>query len=149
MLTKGNVILFTPFHFKNGAPSKDKFFIVLEIVNQITILASLPTSVNNAPSLIDKSHGCINHDERCYNCYIYEPNKVICDTGFYFNLPTFVYGNDIEDYSITTLTAQYKIQGTHYQIMGVLLPEELQNLMDCIKNSGSIKRGIKRNLFPN
>lgn len=148
MLAVGNLILFTPFHFKNGNPPQDKFFVVLGVSNNSTILASLPTSVNKAPSLIDKLHGCVNHDERCYNCYVYEPNRVICDSGFSFNLPTFIYGNDIEDYQITTLQKKYQTKGKDYQLIGALLPNEFQSLMQCIQNSGSIKRSIRRALFP-
>ena len=149
MLAPGNLILFTPFHFKNGDTPKNKFFVVLGILDDVTILASLPTSVNKAPSLINKLHGCINHDDRCYNCYVYESNRVICDSGFSFDLPTFIYGNDIEDYQISTLQKKYQTEGKDYQLIGALLPDEFQNLMQCIQDSGSIKRGIRRALFPN
>lgn len=110
-------------------------------------MASLPTSVNRAPSLIDKSHGCINIDERCYNSYIYQPGKIICGTGFYFSFPTFIYGNDIDVYEMSGILTNYPLEGTNYEIKGTLFAEELTALLECIKNSGSVRRGIKRLLF--
>lgn len=148
MFTPGNLLLFTPFKFKNGAPPKDKFFLVLRVsTDGQAVVAPLPTSVNRQPSLVDKTHGCINIEERCHNCYIYEPGKVICVSGFCFSKPTFIYSNDIEDFPIANLTVDYPTAGQDYQVKGELLPNELQDLLDCIKNSGSVKRKIKRMLF--
>ena len=144
MLIPGNIILFTPFYFKNGATPKDKFFIVLHAVDNSIILASLPTSVNRSPTLVNVNHGCINHDDRCYNAYLFEPNRIISDSGFYFNLPTFIYGNEVEDYNISTITAKYQNSGSDYQIKGQLKQNEFTSLLDCLKNSGNVKRGIKR-----
>lgn len=42
MFTPGNILYFTPFYFKNGAPSKNKYFIVLKDVDGQLVLASLP-----------------------------------------------------------------------------------------------------------
>ena len=45
MFEEGNLLLFRPFIFKNGATPKDKFFLVLEKdIQGGLLLASLPTS---------------------------------------------------------------------------------------------------------
>ena len=44
MFEEGNLLLFRPFMFKNGATPKDKFFLVLGNVDGNLLLASLPTS---------------------------------------------------------------------------------------------------------
>lgn len=148
MFNTGALILFTPFHFKNGDPSKDKFFLVLRSVGNSVVLASLPTKVNQAPSLINTTHGCVNHDERMFNCYVYEPNRIICDSNFSFSVPTFIYPNNVEDFDVATLQQKYPVEGADYQIMGNLLPQELQELLNCIeKSKGGVKRKIQRMLF--
>jgi hypothetical protein len=140
----GQVIYFNEFYFKNGNTAKPKYLIILGRFNDKVIVASLPTSKNNAPSLINTSHGCINIDDRLFNCYAFQPGCVICENGFSFALPTFIYGNQVEDYDIETLEAVYKIQGVDYEEMGVLKQSEYRAILDCIINSAATKRGIKR-----
>ena len=57
MFEEGNLLLFHPFVFKNGAASKDKFFLVLENMDGELLLASLPTSKDHVPSDIELKHG--------------------------------------------------------------------------------------------
>ena len=144
MFTQGQIFYFTPFYFKNGNSSKNKFFIVLKNSETNVIVASLPTSVNNAPSLIDKLFGCINHEDRCFNCYSFEPNKIITDNGFAFSKPTFLYGNEVDIYQIDMLESVYQIENIDYEIIGMLTPQAYQEIYSCLKNSNSIKRGIKK-----
>ena len=67
MFEEGNLLLFHPFLFKNGAPSKDKFFLVLEKTDDDLLLASLPTSKDHVPSDVEVKHGCLDLSERFVN----------------------------------------------------------------------------------
>lgn len=144
MFKIGTILYFTPFYFKNGNKERNKYFIVLGKKGEDYIIASLPTKVDKTPSSITKEHGSINEEDRCFNCYYFEPNKIICDSGFSFDLPTYLYGNEVEDYSISTFIKVYPIEGRDYSIKGELKSNELTALIDCLKNSGSVKRGIKK-----
>lgn len=70
MFQPKQIIYFNEFYFKNGNTSKPKYLIILGVINNKTVVASLPTRTNNAPALLDKKHGCVNIDERCFNCYL-------------------------------------------------------------------------------
>jgi hypothetical protein len=134
-----------PFFFKSGNPaSKNKFFIVLKNIDNKIIIASLPTSSSKAPALIAILHGCINHDDRCFNCYLFEEGRVISDNGFCFELNTYIYGNEVEDYLLEDLNRVYAIEGIDYEIVGKLTELEYNDLYQCISNSSSVKRKIKR-----
>lgn len=146
MFTHGIVLYISPFYFKNGNPSKNKYFIVLKVVDNQIVIASLPTRSNKAPGLIKTDHGCNNDAERCFNCYAYQANKVITDNGFAFPINTYVYGNEVEDYSLQTLELNYRIEGVDYEVMGNLTQQEYDNLCACLKQSTSIRRGIKKYL---
>lgn len=144
MFYSRQVIYFNEFFFKNGNTSKPKYLIILGRVEDKTIVASLPTRTNNAPGLVTEQHGCINHDDRCFNCYAFEAGREICENGFSFDLPTFIYGNQVEDYEIEIMEDVYSIPGVDYEEMGVLTENEFQAILDCIRNSSSTKRKIKR-----
>lgn len=138
------IIYFTEFYFKNGNTSKPKYLVILGVVKNKSIVASLPTSVNNAPALLNKKHGCVNIDDRCFNCYLFEPGKAVCDNGFAFDLPTFIYGNQVEDYDLEIMEDKYRIKGVDYEEMGILKDEEFAAIIKCILNSSSTKRKIKK-----
>lgn len=138
------IIYFNEFFFKNGNTAKPKYLIILGRVEDKTIVASLPTRTNNAPKLVDVSHGCINLDDRCFNCYVFEAGKIICENGFSFELPTYIYGNQVEDYEIEILEDKYKIQDVDYEEMGILTQSEYDEILKCILNSSSTKRKIKK-----
>lgn len=138
------IIYFNEFFFKNGNTAKPKYLIILGIINNKTIVASLPTRTNNAPGLVNTAHGCINVDDRCFNCYVFEAGKVICENGFSFELPTFIYGNQVEDYDIETLEDVYKIQGVDYEEKGLLTVNEFSDILNCIINSFSTKRKVRK-----
>lgn len=149
MFAQGEIIYFTPFFFPDGqSVSKPKYFIILGNVEDKTIIATLPTRTNNAPSLNTKSHGCNNHNERKFNCYVFSANTCICDNGFSFYMPTYIYGNDIENYEVSILKSVYTTPNADYRIEGKLKDDEFAALMDCLKNSNSVKNKIKRSLFP-
>jgi hypothetical protein len=89
-------------------------------------------------------HGCINLDERMYNCYLFEKNRQICDNGFFFDMHTFIYGGEIEYYSIEIMSTNYTIEGEHYKIMGKLSEQEYKSIVKCLCESNSVKRGIQK-----
>lgn len=144
MFQEGELIYFTPFYFKNGNTSKNKYFIILKIIGDNTLLASLPTSNNIAPSLVDKQHGCINLDDRCYNCYLFEANRPICTNSFAFERQTHIYGNEVEDYEVTNFISIYGIEGVDFKRIGMLTETEYNSLIECLKSSDSVKRKIKK-----
>ncbi len=144
MFKEGQIIYFQPFYFKNGNTSKNKYFIVLKCINDKIIIASLPSSISKAPSLININHGCINDEERCFNCYIFQKQKPICENGFAFDLDTYMYGNEVEDYEMQTLSQVYAIEGVDFEYMGDLTKKEFNAIYSCLKDSGSTKRKIKK-----
>lgn len=146
MFSPGQIIYFNEFFFKNGNTSKPKYFIVLKNINQEIIIASLPTRTNLAASLVNVPHGCVNFDERCFNCYVFEANKPIGKNNFSFPMTTYLYGDEVEDYQVELIEDVYKIEGIDYEIMDTLKTEEYNNIIDCLLKSGSVKRKIKKYL---
>lgn len=144
MFQPKQILYFNEFYFKNGNTSKAKYLIILGVVNSKTIVASLPTSKNTTPSLLDKRHGCVNIDDRCFNCYLFEPGKSVCENGFAFELPTYVYGNQVEDYELEIMEEIYPIKGVDYEEKGILTDAEFIAIIKCIINSASTKRKIKK-----
>ena len=146
MFTQGVILYISPFYFKNGNTSKNKYFIVLKVIDNQIVIASLPTRSNKAPSLIQAEHGCNNDTERCFNCYAFKANRSITGNGFFFPVDTYIYGNEVEDYALQILQLNYKIEGVDYEIMGTLLKQEYDDICNCLKQSTSIRRGIKKYL---
>jgi len=144
VFSEGTIIYFTPFYFKNGNTSKNKYFIVLKLVDDKIVLGSLPTRSNKIPSFINVSHGCVNDDASSVNCYVFGSEIKICDNGFSFGLSTFCYGNEVEDYEMSILEEVYCVEGVDYEVVGVLLKNEFDGLIQCIKQSKSVKRRIQR-----
>ena len=143
MFDTGYVLFCKNFKFNNGGEPKDKYFVVLKRNKDSVIIGSLPTRTNKVPNFIYKSHGCVNKDDRCFNCYHFEANRSICDNGFCFDLPTFIYGDEIETYHGPTVDANYQIN-VSYQVEGKLTQQEYTNIINCIMNSTSVKRKIRR-----
>lgn len=143
MYTPGKLIFFDPFHFKNG-DSSPKFFLVIKILNGNVILATLPSSKVHLPSNQLIQHGCLEVPDSGINCYIFEANRPITKCGWCFDLNTFLYGMWLDDFSIETLKENYSIKGVDYEIIGELTDEELHNVIECFKNSSSVKRKYKR-----
>lgn len=143
MYTPGKIIYFDPFFFKDG-DSKPKYFLVLKIINENIILASLPSSQAHLPSSITIQHGCIEIPESCINCYIFEANKSITKSGWSFKLHTFLHGLWLDDFSVSELMEAYSIENVEYEIIGELTDEELSNVINCFANSSSVKRKYKR-----
>jgi hypothetical protein len=141
----GQIIYFNSFQFKNGNTPKTKFFIILANIDNKIIIASLPTRTNTVPSFVTINHGCINIDERCYNSYLFEKDKVIGEKGFSFDMTTFVYGDQVEDYKLDLLESNY-IEGIDYIVIDRMIKTEFDSIINCFKNSNSVKFKIKKQL---
>jgi hypothetical protein len=145
LFTERQVLYFRPFYFKNGAIPQNKFLVILKNIGDVIIVASLPTKVNNAPSLITITHGCINHNDRKFSCYIFEPGRPVCENGFYFDLPTHMYGDQINDYELKAITRDGTIkEGVEYEIVGMLTQQEFSSIYQCLSQNNSTKNRIKR-----
>ena len=145
MFLPGQIIYFNSFQFKNGNTPKTKFFIILANIDNKIIIASLPTRTNTVPSFVTINHGCINIDERCYNSYLFEKDKVIGEKGFSFDMTTFVYGDQVEDYKLDLLESNY-IEGIDYIVIDRMIKTEFDSIINCFKNSNSVKFKIKKQL---
>ena len=146
MYTPGKIIYFDPFFFKEGG-SKPKYFLVLKVINENVILASLPSSQAHLPASIVIQHGCLEIPELCINCYVFEANKPITKDGWSFNLNTFLHGLWLDDYNISELMETYSIENVEYEIIGELTDEQLCNIINCFANSSNVKRKYKRILL--
>jgi len=145
LYTPGKIIYFDPFFFKNGG-SKPKYFLVLKVVDDNAIIASLPSSQSHLPTLQIIQHGCLEIPEGCINCYIFEANKPITKNGWSFGFNTFLHGLWLDDFNVTDLMATYSIEKVEYEIIGELTDEELSSVIKCFANSSSVKRRYKRML---
>ena len=110
MFEEGNLLLFHPFVFKNGASPKDKFFLVLGNIDGDLLLASLPTSKDHVPSDMEVKHGCLDSSERFVNVFVFISGEEIAnrETGesFSFTKNTFVYGANLDMYNVSTSSAE-------------------------------------------
>ena len=104
--SEGSVLYFNPFVFPDGGTPKPKYFIVLKHVGEKLLLASLPTSKDNVPSFITKSHGCIENPDINFNCYYFDPTITVCDNGFSFPTETYVYGFRLKEFDASTFLIQ-------------------------------------------
>jgi hypothetical protein len=55
-----------------------------------------------------------------------------------------VYGNWIDEFSVSMLEEKYQIEGIDYEIIGQLTDTELNKVIDCFKNSSVVKRKYRK-----
>ena len=134
-MTEGTLLFFDPFVFKNGATPKPKYFIVLANTDDGVMLASLPTSKDHVPADTAVVRGTVNIPERGVNAFVFEAGDLVTDT-FSFPRRTFVYGEQVDDYTEEDLQAM----GSAVRNLGVLKPELLADMRACLKQSANIKR---------
>ncbi|HXD94016.1 MAG TPA: hypothetical protein VNX01_12445 [Bacteroidia bacterium] len=146
MYTPGNLIYFDPFYFKDGSESKPKYFLVLKVIGDSAILASLPSSVDHLPRNLQINHGCIEIPEGNINCYVFKSNLPITKNDWSFKFDTFLYGQWIDDFSISLLQDIYPVEEIDYKIIGELTDLELKSVIDCFAKSATVKRKYKRML---
>ncbi|MBE7645516.1 hypothetical protein [Tenacibaculum finnmarkense] len=138
------ILFFPNFIFKNGATPKSKFFISLKNIDNEIIVVSLPSSQDFIPDAI-KVEGCIEYPDKCISCFCFLKNSKICNnTGFSFLKDTFIYANYVDTYSLIKLSKLYPIKGIDYIVKGTLSKPHQTDLLNCLKNSHTLKRKIKK-----
>jgi hypothetical protein len=145
VFSTGHIYYFSSFRFNDGGTPKEKYFIVLKNTKDGLIVGTLPTRKNKVEAFDTIEHGCINIDNRLYNCYKFQHKKIICTNGFCFDLPTFIYGGDIKLYDGVKMEADNK-EGVDFALQGVLTQEEYTQVIECLTKSNAVKNGIKRKL---
>lgn len=103
-MTEGTLLYCDPFVFKNGATPKPKYFIVLANTDSGVMLASLPTSKDHVPQDAEVVRGAVSIPERGVNAYVFEAGDQVTDC-FAFPRRTFVYGEQVDDYTEEDLEA--------------------------------------------
>lgn len=141
---EGAILYFDPFIFPDGGNPKPKYFLVLKVLDDVCILASLPTSKDLVPSTIEKIHGCIERPDINFNCYYFDPNVVICDNGFVFPTETYVYGYRLQTFRLDTLLLQEITDETIIEECGVLTKDEYTAIIRCLSNSPAVKRAYRK-----
>ena len=145
MLTVGNIIYFTPFYFPNGkSKSKPKYFVVLKVVDGNNILASLPTRNDYIPEKDTIKDGCVELKDIKLNCFVISENTTITQCGKQFDFPTHIYGHQLDTYETKILNEIYQIEGTDYEVYGKMDGTIFKSLIDCLKNSDSVKKKYTR-----
>lgn len=146
---EGTILYFTPFIFEDGSTPKPKYLIVIRNLEEAMLLASLPTSKDHIPSKIEKKHGCIDMPEINFNCYYFQAGKIVTADGeksFAFPKDTYIYGFRLAIFDRNVFTVQESKHLTCIEIKGRLNASEFKNLIECLKNSVSVKRKFRRML---
>ena len=146
MYSPGNVLYFSNFIFPNGNPSKPKYFIVLNAIDNEVVVASLPTSKDHIPSSLPKTHGCIHDDGMCVNCYYFEKDRPVSECGsFGFPRDTYVYGEQVMELAVDLLNRDY-IEGVNVEKLCRLADLEFRSLVMCLSRSTRMRRKTKSRL---
>lgn len=131
------------FQFSNGA-TRDKYLLVLTEDDNDKLLLSLPTSIGRVPSHLEQGQfGCINCNTSQFNCYRFLSDVEVCDTSFSFPLDTYVYGEWIQDWSLSALRMDYAVDGVDYFYKGKLNHDLILDLINCFINSSKVKKKYK------
>lgn len=141
---EGAILYFEPFIFPNGGKPKSKYFLVLKLINDFLLLASLPTSKDHIPEFIEKRHGWIERSDISFNCYYFDQSISICDNGFSFPVETYVYGFRLQTFNLNDLLLLDVTEKTAIEECGILTDSEHQALIRCLSNSPEVKRGYRK-----
>lgn len=144
MFEEGAIIYFDPFYFKNGNPAKPKYFVILKNQAGKNILASLPTRTDSIPTKDEIDNGCIELPAINLNCFVISNTKEVTECGKFFDFKTHIYGHQIDVYEIEVLKEIYPLEHTDYEIWGRMKSELFISLIECLKNSKSVKRKFQR-----
>jgi hypothetical protein len=139
MLEEGNIIRFDPFYFKNGNTAKPKYFLVIKHTKINTIIATLPTRKDTIPENETIEKGCIDLSDINLNCYVIPGGIPVTVCGKKFDFTTHLYGHQLDDYSVDSLNETYPNEGSDYEIWGKMKSEIFLELIECFKNSKSVK----------
>jgi len=144
MFTEGEIIYFDPFYFKNGNTAKEKYCLILKTVGSKSIVASLPTRTDSIPVAHENETGCVELPEANLNCFVIAAGNPVTKDGDSFPFKTLLYGHEVEAYDLELMQEVYVIEGTDYVRWGQMLPKMFSEILDCFKNSKSVKRGVKK-----
>lgn len=140
MLKEGSLLYFDPFVFKNGAPPKPKYFVVLATMDDDKmLLASLPTSKDHVPTDAVVVRGCVNIPERCVNAFVFEEGDQITE-GFCIPRRTFIYGEQLDIYTKHYINSMPSTMAE----LGTLLPELFAALKNCLRQATNISKKYLR-----
>lgn len=150
MLIEGNLIYFKTFYFPNGKSApKSKYLIVLKKDKDLTVLASLPTRVDNVPSERDLDNGCIefNRAEHGFemSCFRISPDDDFLEGEVEnpFHTNTHLYGAQVRAYTNEYFDL-YPYADIDYEIVGRIKDDYYSKIIDCFKNSKAVRRGYRR-----
>ncbi len=146
MLEERNIIRFDPFYFKNGNTAKPKYFLVLKHSENNTVIASLPTRKDSIPQDDNISEGCIEIPEINLNCFVIPNNIDVTECGKMFDFKTYLYGHQLDDYSVELMNEIYPNEGSDYEIWGKMKQDIFNNLIACFKNSKTVKWKYRKQL---
>ena len=146
MFEPGNLLYFNPFIFPDGGDPKPKFFVVLGEVDEMVLLASLPTSKDHIPSDVEVKSGCLEIPERMVNAFTFMANEEVTDTGFFFDRNTFIYGQNIKTYNTAVFLQQQTAGQTDITDKGKLKEDIFSALRECLKNSDAVRKKFKKYL---
>jgi|26BtaG_2_1085354.scaffolds.fasta_scaffold00155_11 hypothetical protein len=144
MFKEGTIIYFDPFYFKNGNRAKPKYFVVLKNQANQNILASLPTRTDSVPVKEDIDNGCIELPSINLNCFVFSNDIEVTECGKSFDFKTHIYGHQIDIYEIEYLKEIYPLENTDYEIWGEMKNNLFISLIECLKNSKSVKRKYRK-----
>jgi hypothetical protein len=147
MLDLGNILYFNIFHFKNaGTAPKPKYFVVIKHIDNMTLLASLPSSQKHLPTDLHAAYGCLELPDSGIGCYALKAHTPVATNGFAFSLDSYLYGQHLDEYYAENIADLYPLESIDYEIKGQLLPDILEDIITCFKNSAAVKRRFKRYL---
>lgn len=146
MLEEKNIIYFDPFYFKNGNAAKPKYFVVLKVESNNTIIASLPSSKNYLPNDLHNESGCIEDPERDLNCFVITTSEIATECGKSLPLKTYIYGHQLDDFEISYLKSIYRNEGIDFTIFGKMDNNLYSKLIDCLKKSSTVKNKFRKKL---
>lgn len=98
---------------------------------------------------MSKVHGCIDDSTINFNCYYFKAGKDIAFSdvaGETFSFPrdTYVYGYRIAFFDLELFKKQIKEHLSMVTLKGRLFETEMQELLDCLRKSASVKRSFRK-----
>jgi len=143
MFYKGQLLRFDPFIFPDGGQPKPKYFVTLNNDGEGILLASLPTSKDHVPTDVTFAGGCLEMPERNINVFGFNSGQQITPS-FSFPRPTFIYGSALKMYPQSEFLRQQTECETIITDLGTIDTTIFQTLLDCLRNSSSVKRKFKK-----
>lgn len=137
----GTLLYIKNYMFDNGQ-RKDKFFLILKRVGDSdALLISLPSSKDYVPST---QSNCVEISSANQTAFIFNAREIITNTNFSFSVRTYLYGQYITVKSVDDFNNDYPQEGRDYEKIGKLKYRILQQVIDCFKQSATVKNKIKK-----